>query len=134
MHLLSFLEVVALGLIGPKAMHSSLKLWSDAWKMGLDAQRVIAMRLTRISAGGAKAEVECRRMVSEKIAAGAAAHAAAAKALASGKGVEAAAALALGPLKRAVRANHLRLSRSKRIDDVISRVRRLLLGAPRRYR
>jgi len=115
-------------------MHSSLKLWSDAWQMGLDAPRVIAMRLTRIAAGGAKAEVECRRMVSEKIAAGAAAHAAAAKALASGKGVEAAAALALAPVKRVVRANHRRLSRAERIEDLISRVRRLLPRAPRCYR
>jgi hypothetical protein len=102
--------------------------------MGLDAQRVIAMRLTRIAAGGAKAELECRRMVSEKIAAGAAARAAAAKALASGKGVEVAAAKALAPVKRAVRANHRRLSRAKRIDDLISRIRRLLPGARRRYR
>jgi hypothetical protein len=115
-------------------MHSSLKLWSDAWQMGLDAQRVITMRLDRIAAGCAKAEVECRRMVSEKIAAGAAAHAAAAKALASGKGVEAAAALALAPVKRAVRANHRRLSRAKRIDAVIRAFARLLPGVPWRYR
>jgi hypothetical protein len=60
-----------------------------------DAQRVIVMCSTRIAAGGAKAELECRRMVSEKIAAGAAARAAAAKALASGKGVEVAAAAAV---------------------------------------
>jgi hypothetical protein len=51
-------------------------------------------------------------MVSEKFAAGATAHAAAAAALASGKGIEAAAILALAPVKRTVRANRRRLSRA----------------------
>jgi hypothetical protein len=50
-------------------MHASWKLWNDMWDLGLDAQRVIAMRLARISAGGASADAERRRMVSEKIAA-----------------------------------------------------------------
>jgi hypothetical protein len=63
-------------------------------------------------------------MVSEKIAA--AAQAAAAAALAGGKGIEAATAAALAPVKRAVRANHRRLPRAKRIDDVVSRLRRLI--------
>jgi hypothetical protein len=59
-------------------MRASLKLWTDTWQLGLDAQRVIALRLARISAGGAAADAECRRMVSEKIAAAAASQAAAA--------------------------------------------------------
>jgi hypothetical protein len=107
-------------------MMASWKAWSDAWGLGLDAQRVIALRLARISCGGATAEAECRRMVSEKIAAATAAQAAAAAALARGKGVEAATTAALAPVKRAVRANHRRLSRAKRIDGVISGLRRLL--------
>jgi hypothetical protein len=65
-------------------------------------------------------------MVLEKITAGAAAQAAAAKALANGKGIEAAATVALAPLKRAVRANHRRLSRAKKIDSALARLRRLL--------
>jgi hypothetical protein len=73
-------------------------------------------------------------MVSEKVAASAAAQAAAAAVLVSGKGIEAAASAALAPVKRAVRANHRRLSRAKRIDDVFSHMRRLLSGGPRRYR
>jgi hypothetical protein len=115
-------------------MHASLKLWTDAWQLGLDAQHAIAMRLARISTGGAAADAECRRMVSEKIAAAAAAQAAAAAALAAGKGIETAATVALAPVKRAVRANHRRLSRAKRIDTVMSRLRRLLSGSSRRHR
>src|SRR5215831_3059370 len=95
------------------SMHAAWKLWTDMLHLGIDAQRVIAMRLARISAGGRAADAERRRMVSEKIAAGAAAQAAAAKALASGKGIGIAAAVALAPVKRAVRANHRRLSRAK---------------------
>jgi hypothetical protein len=106
-------------------MHASWKLWTDVWSLGLDAQRVIAMRVARISAGGVAADAECRRMVSEKFAATAAAHAAAAAALAGGKGIETAATVALAPVKRAVRANHRRLSRAKRIDGVLSQLRRL---------
>jgi hypothetical protein len=71
-------------------------------------------------------------MVSEKIAAAAAAQAAAAAALAGGKGLETAATAALGPVKRAVRANHRRLSRAKRIDGVVLRLRRLLPGGSSR--
>jgi hypothetical protein len=107
-------------------MQASWKLWNDIWDLGIDAQGVIAMRLARISGGGAAADVECRRMVSEKFTAAAASQAAAAAALAGGKGIETAATLALAPVKRAVRANRRRLSRAKWIDDVISYMRRLL--------
>ncbi len=60
-------------------MHASWKLWTDAWQIGFDAQRVIALRLGRISVGGAAAE--CWRMVSEKITTAAGAQAAAVAAL-----------------------------------------------------
>jgi hypothetical protein len=112
-------------------MHASWKIWTDMLDLSFAAQRVIAMRLARISAGGRAADVERRRMVSEKIAAGAAAQAAAAKALASGKGIGIAAAVALAPVKRAVRANHRRLSRAKRIDSALAHLRRLM-GKPSR--
>ena len=58
-----------------KQMHAYCKLWTDVWSVGLGAQSVIAMRLARISHGGAKADAECRRMASEKFAAAAAARA-----------------------------------------------------------
>ena len=107
-------------------MHASWKIWTDMLDLSFAAQRVIAMRLARISAGGRAADVERRRMVSEKIAAGAAAQAAAAKALAGGKGIGAAATVALAPVKRAVRANHRRLSRAKRIDSALAHLHRLM--------
>jgi hypothetical protein len=112
-------------------MSAYWKLWMDAWSVGLEAQRVIAMRVARISHGGAKADAECRRMVSEKFTA---ARAAGAAALAAGKGIDTAAALALAPVMRTVRANHRRLSRAKRIDGVILRLRGLLPGNFCRYR
>jgi hypothetical protein len=89
------------------------------------------MRLVRISAGGAVANAECRRMVSEKVSATVAAQAAAAAALFGGKGAEMTATAALAPVKRAVRTNHRRLSRAKRIDSVVSNMRRLLRGGSR---
>jgi hypothetical protein len=62
-------------------------------------------------AGGQGGAAECTRMVLEKIDAGEAAHTAGALALVEGKGVEAATKLAMAPIKRRVRANHLRLLR-----------------------
>ena len=115
-------------------MHAYWKRWNDAWDLGLEAQRVIAMRLARIAVGGAAADKECRRMVSEKFAAAAAARVAAAAAISSGKGIDTAAALALGPIKRAVSANHRRLSRAKRFDDVMLCLRRVLPGRSRQHR
>lgn len=111
-----------------RQMNTYWKLWTDALSVGLEARRVIAMRVARISRGGATADAECRRMVSEKFAAAAAARAAGAAALAAGKGIDTAAALALAPVMRTVRANHRRLSRAKRIDGVVLRLRSLLPG------
>ena len=42
----------------------------NAWSLGIDASSVIALRTLKIAAGGVAAEVEARRMVSEKIEAG----------------------------------------------------------------
>ena len=46
-----------------------LKLTCDMALLGLEAQRVIALRLMRIGAGGRGAHFERGRMVTEKIAA-----------------------------------------------------------------
>src|SRR6266404_8601486 len=72
-------------------MYAYWKLWVDVLNIGLDAQHVIAMRLAKIAKGGAAAEAECRRMVSEKFLAAAAARDAAAAALVGGKGIDTAA-------------------------------------------
>jgi hypothetical protein len=106
-------------------MTSAWTLWIEGCRLGFEAQRVIAMRMLRISAGGAAAEAESRRMISEKLVAGVAAQTAAFSALASGKGIGTATARALAPVNRTVRANHRRLSRAKRIDGVVAGVRRL---------
>jgi hypothetical protein len=89
------------------------------------------MRLARISAGGAAANAECRRMVSEKVSDVALAQAAAVGALVHGKGFGTVATAALAPVKRAVRANRRRLSRAKRIHSAVSNMRRLLRGRRR---
>jgi hypothetical protein len=87
------------------------KSWIDAAHFCLEAQSVMAMRLIKIATGGQDGAAECTRMVLEKIDAGAAAHTAGALALVGGKSVEAATELAMEPIKRRVRANHLRLLR-----------------------
>jgi hypothetical protein len=87
------------------------KSWIEAAQFGLEAQGVIAMRMMKIATGGQGGAAECARMVLEKIDAATAAHTAGALALASGKSMEAAAKLAMAPVKRRVRANHLRLLR-----------------------
>jgi hypothetical protein len=57
------------------------KLSSDLAFAGMEAQRVVALRLAKIAKGGPAAERESRRMVAEKIGASAEA----AVALASGR-------------------------------------------------
>jgi hypothetical protein len=45
--------------------------WLDfgvsAWSLGVEASSVIALRTLKIAAGGVAAELEARRMVSEKV-------------------------------------------------------------------
>jgi hypothetical protein len=106
-------------------MYAYWKLWVDVLNIGLDAQRVIAMRLAKIAKGGAAAEAECRRMVSEKFLAAAAARDEAAAALAGGKGIDTAARLALVPIERAVRENRRRLGRAERFTWATGRLRHL---------
>src|SRR5882724_9532406 len=99
-------------------MYAYWKLWVDVLNIGLDAQRVIAMRLAKIAKGGAAAEAECRRMVSEKFLAAAAA-------LVGGKGIDTAARLALTPIERAVRDNRRRLGRAERFAWARARLRHM---------
>jgi len=85
--------------------------WFDAARFGYDVQSVIVMRSMRLLQGGPRASAEARRMISEKLAAVAAAQAATAFALATGKSPEVAVGLAMAPVRRRVRANVRRLSR-----------------------
>jgi hypothetical protein len=85
--------------------------WIEAAQFSFEAQSVVTMRLMKIATGGQDGAAECTRMVLEKIDAVTAAHTAGALALAGGKSIEAATKLAMAPVKRRVRANHLRLTR-----------------------
>jgi hypothetical protein len=78
--------------------------------LGFDAQRVIALRLMRLASGGASAQTEAKRMISEKPAALLEAQIAAATAVGSGKS-NSAAKKVFGVYKKRVRTNRRRLSR-----------------------
>src|SRR5215470_12290856 len=103
---------------GCKPMFDNWKLWFDLLNLGYEAQRVIAMRLEKIAAGGRSADAECRRMVSEKFEAAAATRAATIAALAAGKGIGGAAGQAVAIVQKSVRSNHRRLSRAKRFGRI----------------
>lgn len=44
-----------------------ISLGMKVWQIGFEAQSVIALRMLRLAAGGARAEAEASRMVTEKI-------------------------------------------------------------------
>jgi hypothetical protein len=80
----------------------------DAWALGVEASSVVALRMLKFAGGGAAAEAEARRMVSEKIEAGLALGA---LAWSGGLGLTAprAASVTLAHYRRKVRANRRRL-------------------------
>jgi len=84
----------------------------NAWSLGMEASSVIALRTLKIAAGGVAAEVEARRMISEKIEAGFALQA---LALTGGLGLTAdgAAAKMVAHYRRKVRANRRRLAKRR---------------------
>lgn len=86
-----------------------MKTWFEAAQFAADSQRVIALRMMRLSSGGPQAATEARRMVAEKVAAFGEAHGALMGALVTGSSFDAAAAKAYAPYRRAVRANNRRL-------------------------
>ena len=82
-----------------------------AWQVGLEAQSVIALRMLRLAAGGARAETEASRMVTEKILAAGEAQMSAATAAMRGHKKHVVAGKALNAYRKRVRANRRRLSR-----------------------
>jgi hypothetical protein len=82
-----------------------------AWQIGLEAQSVIALRMLSLAAGGARAEAETSRMVTEKIVAAGEAQVAAAAAAMRGHKKHVVAGKALNVYSKRVRANRRRLSR-----------------------
>ena len=94
----------------PKSRNPWLRLGWDAWMLGAESASVVGLRTLKIAQGGAAAEVEARRMVSEKVDA---AQALGAMALTGALGFTApsVAAKTLKHYRRKVRANRRRLSR-----------------------
>jgi len=90
-------------------LFSLLNPWIEAARFGADVQRVVALRMRRLTSGGPLAAIEAQNMVSEKLAAFGEAQGAILSALAAGKSFEAALAKAYGPYRRRVRANRRRL-------------------------
>jgi hypothetical protein len=90
--------------------HPWFRLSLDAWSLGMEASTVIALRTLKMAAGGAAAEAEAQRMVTEKIDA---AFDLQARALTGrlGSSVEEATARTVSHYRRAIRANHRRLTR-----------------------
>ncbi len=88
-----------------------LALSAQAAALGWEAQRVIALRLMRIAAGGASGRDEAQRMMTEKLAAAAEAQAAVAASAIAGGSSHRAAKKVLGVYGKRVRANRRRLSR-----------------------
>ncbi|MGX7704107.1 hypothetical protein [Methylobacterium sp. Gmos1] len=82
---------------------SWLRLGFDTVRLGLEAQTVVALRLAKLSLGGAAAQVEAQRMVTEKLEAAAEA----AMTIATGGTAE----RVVRDYRRKVRANARRLSR-----------------------
>ena len=79
--------------------------------MGFEAQSVIALRVLRLAAGGARMEAEATRMITEKAAAAAEAQAVAAVAAMKGHPQHVVAGKTLKVFKKRVRANKRRLTR-----------------------
>lgn len=88
-----------------------IRLTLDAWGLGLEASSVIGLRVLKLAAGGAAAQAEAVRMVSEKAEAGAALQAMALSG-ALGPTAHGAAAKTLKHYRRKVRANRRRLSKA----------------------
>jgi hypothetical protein len=80
-------------------------------QMGMEAQSVIALRMLRMAAGGARAEAEVGRMVSEKVVAAGEAQVAVAAATLRGHKKHVVAGKVLNTYRKRVRANRRRLSR-----------------------
>ncbi len=79
------------------------RLWLDTMMLGFEAQQVIWLRTLRLAAGGKSGECEARRMVTEKVIAGAQA----AGSIAAGASPES----VVRGYRKKVRANKRRLAR-----------------------
>ena len=83
----------------------------DAWSLGAESSAVMGLRMLKLAAGGAAAELEAQRMVSEKLEAALTLQT---LALTGGLGVtpHGAAAKSVAHYRRKVRANRRRLQKA----------------------
>ena len=88
-----------------------LALTFKAAQLGMDAQRVIALRMMRFAAGGMTGQNESHRMISEKFAAVGEAQTVALSAIMSGHKDTVIAKKVLRVFEKRVRANNRRLTR-----------------------
>lgn len=88
----------------------------DAARLAIDAQTVVALRLTRFATGTEFDWREAQRMTTEKVAALAQVQVATAVSLMSGKRGHAIAKKAIGIYGKRVRHNRRRLSRGKAVS------------------
>lgn len=91
-----------------------LNPWFDlsfkAFQLGIEAQSVVTLRMLRLASGGARAEAEAGRMVSEKVVTAVEAQAVAAAAALAGHKDHVIAGKALKVWRKRVRANKRRLN------------------------
>ncbi|MDE1148024.1 MAG: hypothetical protein PW843_15595 [Azospirillaceae bacterium] len=88
-----------------------LRTGFDSWMLGVEAMQVITLRTWKLAAGGAAAQTEAQRMVTEKIAAGLDLQL---RAMTGDLGMDAhgATAKVLAHYRRKVRANRRRLGKA----------------------
>jgi hypothetical protein len=98
-------------------VHHAGKIVFNPWdayfravQTGWEASAVISMRLMRLGTGGALAQREAQRMVTEKVMAAVEAQTAAATAMMTGRGLGPATKSASAVYRRKVRANRRRLA------------------------
>jgi len=82
----------------------------DAARLAIEAQSVVALRMTRLARGGKRGSAEARRMIVEKAEALGEANTAAARALLAGEHPSTAADKALKIYSRRVKRNRRRLT------------------------
>jgi hypothetical protein len=88
-----------------------LRIAASAWSLSIDATAVVAVRTTKVAAGGAAAESEVRQMIGEKLEAASALQMMALTG-ALGWSAPAAATKTIAHYRRKVRANRRRLSKT----------------------
>jgi hypothetical protein len=92
---------------------SPFGLFADMSRLAFEANFVIGLRMMKLAAGGQAAATEAQLMVTEKINTANALALENAFAIATGKSLHSVGKSSIAKYRRAVRANHKRLSRTK---------------------